>query len=124
MDEHVTGWRGRPSQRASGPEVSAPDVSRFTYVGPFTWALFQPQLKIHIPVTVFGFSTSPVLACYPSAKSDCLKASPVLALNSPNQEARYPPVRMSSGGFLLPVIGASQSLKFWSWENRLETALH
>lgn len=73
MDEHVTGWGGRPSQRASGLEVSAPDVSRFTYVGPFTWALFQPQLKIHIPVTVLGFSTSPVLACCTSAKPDTLQ---------------------------------------------------
>lgn len=83
MDEHVTGWRGRPSQRASGLEVSTPDVSQFTYMGPFTWALFQPQLKIHIPVTVFGFSTSSVLACYPSAKSDCLKAFPRASFELP-----------------------------------------
>ena len=111
-------------KRVSGLEVSTPDVSQFTYLGPFTWALFQPQLKKTHPSHRFWLLCSPILACYPSAKSDCLKSSPMLALNSPNQEARYPPIKMSSGGFLLPVIGASQSLKFWSWENRLETALH
>lgn len=57
MDEHMTGWRGRPSQkgvRAGGLNTRC--LSGYL-LGPFYVGIVSaPAKKNHTPVTVFGFS--------------------------------------------------------------------
>lgn len=77
---------------------------QYTQLGPFSGVVVQPW-----PVTFFGFSAH---QSFLGLLSFCkvrayLEASAMLALNSFNQEARYPPIKVNRGDLLLPVIGAS-----------------
>lgn len=128
IGEHVTGWRGGPftrNSRARGlwEEHLTPTVFSVHPTGPFLWGLgsVPPLAKIHVPITFFGFSVHqpfPSLLYFSKVRLH-LETSSKIGLHTSEQRAQCPPIRMNSSDLLHLVIGASKSLKFWSWGNRL-----